>query len=78
MKTYAVRRSTHSAGFEPARGTPTDFKSQAIVVYYETCDERLGDKVERSTPLAYTVAWGTGTPKDQDKINRRQVCECDG
>ncbi len=25
-----------------------------------------------------TVAWGTGTPKDRDEVNRREVCECDG
>ena len=21
---------------------------------------------------------GTGTPKDKDEVNRREVCECDG
>ena len=21
---------------------------------------------------------GTGTPKDRDEVNRREVCECDG
>ena len=29
------------------------------------CDERL-------------KAWGTGTPKDRDEVNKREVCECDG
>jgi hypothetical protein len=24
------------------------------------------------------VAWGTGTPKDRDEVNRREVCECHG
>jgi hypothetical protein len=24
------------------------------------------------------VAWGTGTPKDRDEVNRRDVYECDG
>jgi hypothetical protein len=24
------------------------------------------------------VSRGTGTPKDRDKVNRREVCECDG
>jgi hypothetical protein len=24
------------------------------------------------------VARGTGTPKDKDEVNRREVCECDG
>ncbi len=25
-----------------------------------------------------TVVWGTGTPKERDEVNRRDVCECDG
>ncbi len=24
------------------------------------------------------VVRGTGTPKDRDEVNRRDVCECDG
>jgi hypothetical protein len=24
------------------------------------------------------VARGTGTPKDKDEVNKREVCECDG
>jgi hypothetical protein len=24
------------------------------------------------------VDWGTGTPKDKDEVNRRDVSECDG
>ncbi len=24
------------------------------------------------------VGRGTGTPKDRDEVNRREVCECDG
>jgi hypothetical protein len=24
------------------------------------------------------VVRGTGTPKDKDEVNRRDVCECDG
>ena len=24
------------------------------------------------------VGRGTGTPKDKDKVNKREVCECDG
>jgi len=24
------------------------------------------------------VPWGTGTPKDRDEVNKREVCECDG
>ena len=43
------------------------------------CDERLKTKVEGSTSLSYTeFVWGTGTPKDRDEVNRREVCECDG
>ena len=28
--------------------------------------------------LIHWVARGTGTPKDRDEVNRRDVCECDG
>jgi hypothetical protein len=24
------------------------------------------------------VARGTGTPKDRDEVNKREVCKCDG
>jgi hypothetical protein len=24
------------------------------------------------------VVWGTGTPKDRDEVNKREVYECDG
>ncbi len=30
------------------------------------------------TSHIHWVARGTGTPKDRDEINRREVCECDG
>ncbi len=58
-------------------------------IYYETInrklnrrlinecrwDERLEVKSEGSTRLVYTgVVWGTGTPKDRDEVNRREVC----
>jgi hypothetical protein len=26
----------------------------------------------------WLVDRGTGTPKDRDEVNRREVCECDG
>ncbi len=26
----------------------------------------------------YWVTWGTGTPKDRDEVNKREVSECDG
>ena len=26
----------------------------------------------------HLVSRGTGTPKDTDEVNRRDVCECDG
>jgi hypothetical protein len=28
--------------------------------------------------LTHWVGLGTGTPKDRDKVNKREVCECDG
>jgi hypothetical protein len=46
------------------------------------CDERLKTKTEESTHIVYTGSLGdfrgTGTPKDNDEVNRREVCECDG
>jgi hypothetical protein len=30
------------------------------------------------TPLTHWVGRGTGTPKDKDEVNRREVCECEG
>ncbi len=33
------------------------------------------------TMYASRIHWvdrGTGTPKDRDEVNRREVCECDG
>ncbi len=31
-----------------------------------------------TTSHVHWVARGTGTPKDKDEVNRRDVCECDG
>jgi hypothetical protein len=44
-------------------------------MYECRCYERLKTKDEESTLLTYT---GSGTPKDKDDVNRRDVCECDG
>ena len=30
------------------------------------------------TSHIHWVVWGTGTPKDRDEVNRREVWECDG
>ncbi len=45
-----------------------------------TSDERLKTKGTGSTPASriHWVVRGTGTPKDRDEVNRRDVCECDG
>ncbi len=48
------------------------------LTYECRCDERLKARIKRSTRLSYTVEWGTGTPKDSDEVNRREVFECDG
>jgi hypothetical protein len=29
-------------------------------------------------PRIHWVTRGTGTPKDRDEVNKREVCECDG
>ncbi len=46
-------------------------------MYKYWCDERLNTKSEGSTRLAL-VARGTGTSKDRDEVNKREVCGCDG
>ena len=64
-----------------------------FVVYYESvkrepkirgiyecrCDERLHTKNKGiyASPIHW-VGLGTGTPKDRDEVNKRDVCECDG
>jgi len=52
------------------------------LVYECQCDERLKSKVEESAVIrhtSHTLGWGgTGTPKDRDEVNRREVWECDG
>ncbi len=63
----------------------------SLVVYYEgikrqvkrrpiyecRCDERLKTRGIYTTDMYCVTRW-TGTPKDRDEINRREVCECDG
>jgi hypothetical protein len=29
-------------------------------------------------PRIHWVGLGTGTPKDRDEVNKRELCECDG
>ncbi len=50
-------------------------------IYECRCDERLKDQnwgIYFYMLFIHWVPWGTGTPKDRDKVNRREVCECDG
>ena len=35
-------------------------------------------KLEIYAPLTPWVGRGTGTPKDKDEVNKREVCECEG
>jgi hypothetical protein len=51
---------------------------EKTVVYYESIkrDGRLQTK--RFTRLSHWVGRGTGTPKDKDEVNKREVCECEG
>jgi hypothetical protein len=57
-------------------------KTNRILIYECRCDERLKVKTEGPTRLTYTGLHGglevSGTPKDRDEVNRREVCECDG
>jgi hypothetical protein len=36
----------------------------------------------RDLLTSHTLGWswtrGTGTPKDRDEVNKREVCECEG
>jgi hypothetical protein len=46
------------------------------LIYECRCDESLKSKDEGSTRLTYTGlsgGLGTGTPKDRDEVNRREV-----
>ena len=52
-------------------------------IYECRCDERLQTNLHASdtgiyTPRIHWVGLGTGTPKDRDEVNKREVCECDG
>jgi hypothetical protein len=40
-------------------------------------DYKLRD-LHTDTPLIHWVGRGTGTPKDKDEVNKREVCECEG
>ena len=35
-------------------------------------------KLRKLRTRIHWVDRGTGTPKDRDEVNRREVCECDG
>ncbi len=35
-------------------------------------------KLRNYSFLIHWVGRGTGTPKDIDEVNKREVCECDG
>ncbi len=51
------------------------------LIYECWCDERLKANTEGSIRLTSHIHWvtrGTGTPKDRDEVNRREVCECGG
>ena len=41
-------------------------------------DERLNLRDLHVLHTVHWVVWGTGTPKDRDEVNRREVVECDG
>jgi hypothetical protein len=46
-------------------------------MYECRCDERLKTKAWNLHVSHTLVPRGTGTPKDKDEVNRRDVCECD-
>jgi len=53
---------------------PKDKTSKWVSVRWKTKNQIWGSY----TPRIHWVARGTGTPKDRDEVNRREVCECDG
>jgi hypothetical protein len=48
------------------------------LIHEYRCDERLKTKTEESTHLRHWVGRGTGTPKDKDEVNKREVCKTTG
>ena len=73
-----------------ARSKPVS--NYQVVVYYESmnrnlkikpiyecrCNERLQTKRFVVFPRTHWVGRVTGTPKDKDEVNKREVCECEG
>jgi hypothetical protein len=37
----------------------------------------LDTSVSSGTTSLFIMKWGTGTPKDKNEGNKREVCECD-
>ncbi len=49
------------------------------LIHEYRCDDRLKTNEEESTRLVdIGLPRGSGTPKDKDEGNRREVCECEG
>ncbi len=55
---------------------------QILFVYYETTKRELNTKSDGlhrgNLQIFIIIINRTGTPKDNDEVNRRDVCECDG
>ena len=57
-----------------------------FVVYYESRKRELNTKktvyyyesIKRELKRRHWVGRGTGTRKDKDEVNRRELCECEG
>jgi hypothetical protein len=55
----------------------------ALLAGFVSMEGRTSLSLVRNLHLIYTsrIHWvprGTGTPKDRDEVNRREICECDG
>jgi hypothetical protein len=40
-------------------------------------DKSMGIVPSIRVQVVLQIVWGTGTPKDRDEVNEREVCECD-
>ncbi len=53
------------------------WKNPLVACTRWTVETLKNGSVSRSTS-SFRVVWGTGTPKDRDEVNKREVSECDG
>ena len=76
---YTLGRTSYVDVLESVYYQSTKRELNRILLRECRCDERLKVQGEGSTwSHIHWVTRGTGTPKDRDEVNKREVCECDG